>query len=162
MHASMVHGAATSSQFLFDVRVQPAAAHAEVTAGPTPAVIGSLDPALKGQPLVRYDLLYILPATEIGLAASPYGSGASGEVHRGSLEFDIAAYDGSGRLVTGLSQTGQLALKTDEVREFVKSPFQYTQQIDLPPGALFLRVGILDGVSHKVGTLEIPLTVARQ
>jgi hypothetical protein len=35
------------------------------------------------------------------------------------------------------------------------------QQIDLPPGEIFLRVGVLDGVSDKVGTLEIPLIVKK-
>ena len=37
----------------------------------------------------------------------------------------------------------------------------FHEQLAFFPGPLFLRVGVLDGVSNKVGTLEIPLTVPR-
>jgi hypothetical protein len=49
----------------------------------------------------------------------------------------------------------------EKYAQFVKTPFQFIQQIDLPAGALTLRVGVLDGVSNRVGTVEIPLTVAK-
>jgi hypothetical protein len=37
----------------------------------------------------------------------------------------------------------------------------YAWQIDLPPGRFFVRIGVFDGVSNKVGTLKIPLMVAK-
>jgi hypothetical protein len=37
----------------------------------------------------------------------------------------------------------------------------FHEQLAFFPGPLFLRVGVLDSVSNKVGTLEIPLTVPR-
>jgi hypothetical protein len=36
------------------------------------------------------------------------------------------------------------------------------QQIDLPAGETFLRVGVLDGTTDHVGTLEIPLVVPKK
>jgi len=42
------------------------------------------------------------------------------------------------------------------------APIGFTQQIDLPPGQLFVRVGVLDHATNKVGTLELPLTVGRK
>jgi hypothetical protein len=45
---------------------------------------------------------------------------------------------------------------------FIATPFQFNQQLDLPRGKFTLRVGILDSVSKKVGSLEIPLTVGKK
>ena len=47
-------------------------------------------------------------------------------------------------------------------KQFIAGPFHFLQQIDLPAGQLFVRVGILDGASNKVGTVEIPLTVGKK
>ena len=41
-----------------------------------------------------------------------------------------------------------------------KAPIRLSQQIDLPPGQLFLGVGVLDRTSNKVATLELPLKVS--
>jgi hypothetical protein len=60
------------------------------------------------------------------------------------------------------SQAIRLNLTADEVYELSMSPFPYFEQLDLPLGALFLRIGILDRTSNKVGTLELPVTVAKQ
>jgi hypothetical protein len=34
------------------------------------------------------------------------------------------------------------------------------QEIDLPAGKVYLRIGVRDLMSGRIGTLEIPLTVA--
>jgi hypothetical protein len=44
----------------------------------------------------------------------------------------------------------------------VLSPFQFLQQIDLPAGQSFVRAGILDETSKKIGTVEIPITVPKK
>jgi hypothetical protein len=44
--------------------------------------------------------------------------------------------------------------------EFVaKHAFSFVQQLDLPLGQISLHVGILDKVTSKVGTLEVPVYV---
>jgi hypothetical protein len=55
-----------------------------------------------------------------------------------------------------------MPLTTAQYRQFIKSPYQFTQQLDLPSGQLFLRFGVLDPTSNKLGTLEIPLTVPKK
>ncbi len=55
----------------------------------------------------------------------------------------------------------QLPLTADEYKKFIATPFQFLEQIDLPPGQMTLRVGVLDRVSQKIGTLDIPLTIAK-
>ena len=122
-------------------------------------VIGTLDPKLQGKPLVRYDVLYFIPEISSQIA---FALGADGS-RKCSLEFDLAAYDVYGKRITGLSQTSNSPPFTaEQYRQFLtQKQFQFLQQIDLPPGEIFLRVGILDAVSQKVGTLEIPLHVAK-
>jgi len=110
---------------------------------------------VKDKLLTRYDILYSLPADEIAFTEDASG------VHNGALEFDVVASDVLGKLLTSVSRKIQLPLTDEEYRQFIATPFQLFQQIDLPPGQVFLRVGILDGVSNKVGTVEIPLTVGK-
>jgi VWFA-related protein len=151
VRAAMVRGMPASTQLLFDVKVNPATEPPRPT---DPPVMGVLDPKLKHQPLTRYGLLFALPTSQITLSPGPGGT------HSGSVTFAAAAYDTNGKLVTSLSQTIQLPLSAAEYRQFLKSPFQYYLQLDLPPSQLFLRIGVFDGVSNKVGTLEIPVKVA--
>ena len=110
---------------------------------------------MKGKPMVRYDVLYSVPTDEIGFTDGPDG------VYRSSLEFDVVASDVSGKLITSVSRSLPLALSVDEYAEFVQTPFKFYQQIDLPAGMMFVRVGVLDRMSKKVGTVEVPLTVAK-
>ena len=154
MAASMQRGVPTSSQLLFDVMVQP------TTVAPKPgdpAVMGSLDPKLTGKHLVRYEFDYSFPAAQLVFARTPDGG------HKGSVQFAVAAYDVYGKSITSLSQTIPLPLNAAQYQRMVasKTPIHFSQQLDLPPGEMFLRVGVLDGVSDKVGTMEIPMTVKK-
>jgi VWFA-related protein len=150
MQAAMGGGAPPATQVLFDVQVKPSTVERRST---DPAVMGTLNAKFAKAPLVRYGFLYMLPMSQIGFAEGKDG------MHRGSLEFDVAVYNADGKMVTMLSQTMQLPLTTEEYEQFVKTPFQFMQQVDLPPGKMTVRVGVLDAVSNKVGTMEIPLTI---
>ena len=54
-----------------------------------------------------------------------------------------------------------MPLTAAQYRQFIKSDYVLLQQLDLPYGQLFLRFGVLDPTSGKLGTLEIPLTVTK-
>jgi hypothetical protein len=89
----------------------------------------------------------VVPVQQIAFTGS--------NTHKGSLDFDIAVYDSNDRLLTGLSQIVKTTLTdaTYQQQMSAKEPIRFFQQIDLPPGQLFLRVGVLDHTSNKVGTL---------
>jgi hypothetical protein len=154
MQESIGRGVPTSSQLLFDVRIAPSAEQAK----PGDAtVLGTLDQMLKNKPPVRYEFQYLLPSWQIAFGEGPGGT------RKCSLEFDIAAYDVYGKLVTGLSQTRTPPpLTPEQYHEFIRKPQQFLQEVGLPPGEIFLRGGILDRVSDKVGTQEIPMTIKKQ
>lgn len=142
-----------ATQLLFDVKAEPS------TAPPSPSdppVLGALNPKLSRAPLARYSFLFAVPTSQLAFARAADGT------FTGSLEFDVAAFDPDGRLVTIRSQTMKLPLTGDEYRQFAAAPFKFFQQVDLPPGQFTLRVGILDGVSNKVGTVDIPVTVTKK
>jgi hypothetical protein len=153
MQASMERGVPTSSQLLFTVRVDPVT---DTVNPPGTKVQGVLDPKLLGKPLRRYEFRFSMPGRQITFTDAPDG------MHKGSVEFDVAAYDVYGKLITDLSQSIDLPLTADRYKQLQGSPFGVVQQLDLPPGEMFLRIGILDRVSDKVGTTEIPLTVTRK
>ncbi len=152
MRASMARFAPVAAQVVFDANVAP------TTAEPRPtdaAVMGVPVAEFKDKPMVRYDIVYSIPADKIALSDGPDG------LYRGAVEFDVVASDVFGKLITSVSRTMPLTLSVDEYDEFAKTPFQFLQQIDLPAGQTYLRVGVLDKVSNKVGTVEIPLMVAK-
>lgn len=152
MKAPMSRGLPTSQQILFDVAVNPDTAPPKPG---TPAVLGTLDPKLKGKRLSRYTFGYSLPARQITFTDGPNGT------HLANVEFDIAAFDSDDRRLTGLSQTVKASLSQPTFQKDVDGgqPIRFTQQIDLPPGQIFIRVGVLDKNSNQVGTLELPLKI---
>jgi hypothetical protein len=153
MRLAMGRAMPASQQLLFDVQVEPSTIPPKPS---DPPILGTLDPKLKSKPLTRYGFQYVIPAKQIAFTPGP------GNTRRGSLEIDIAAYDADGKLVTGLSQTVKMPLSDAKYQQFIQGPFRFFQQLDLPSGQLFLRIGILDPASNKIGTLEIPLTVPKK
>jgi hypothetical protein len=142
-------------QLFFDVRVVPIPKPENPT---DPPVMGFLDPKLKKTPrqLTRYAIIFMLPQKQIAFADDGDGN------HNGAVKFDVAAFDSDGKMVTSVSRTRMLPLTNEQYRMFIATPFQFNQQLDLPRGKFTLRVGILDSVSKKVGSLEIPLTVGKK
>jgi VWFA-related protein len=151
LFAAMGHGAAGSTQLLFEVRVAPSA----VPAKPGDPEIGTLSPALKRRPLVRYDFSYSLAPDQITLMEGPDGT------RKGSVEFLFTAYDGAGQMLNVIGQTLNITLRPNEFAEFMQRPFKVPLKFDLPSGEIFVRLGVMDVASEKLGTLEIPETVAK-
>jgi VWFA-related protein len=147
LKAAMQGNAPAATQLVFDVQVAP---------GTGTSASSTLQPAaqrIKARTSVPYDILFSIPQQQIALATTPDG------VHTGALDFHVASFDIYGRPIASSSETVDIPLSADQLRDFMKAPFQFCQQLNLPPGQISLRVGILDTTSNKVGTLEIPLVV---
>ena len=153
MKAPMSRGLPTSSDILFDVEVKPS----DTPRKPGAPLLGTLNPALQGRRLTRYGLQYAVPSQQI-----VFKDGGK-QTHNGNLDFDIAVFDSNDKLLTGLSQIVKVTLSDDKYKQMLanQEPIKLYQQIDLPPGQLFLRVGVLDHNSDKAGTLELPLKIAK-
>lgn len=143
--SDMGHGTPPGTQLLFLARVVPTTTPTQ--AAPAP-VQGNLSPKVKPNPLIRYDMVYSIPASEL-----TFSSGHA------AVEFDIVAYGEDGARLNYVSKSAQLSVKPDAIarQDGLLVPFQ----LDLPPGKLFLRFGVLDVSSGKYGTLEIPIVVKK-
>jgi hypothetical protein len=76
-----------------------------------------------------------------------------------NLQFAFDAYDLNGKLLGSHSQNAAFTLPLARFAQFFLEPVIFHEQLSFFPGPLFLRVGVLDHTSNKVGTIEIPLTV---
>jgi VWFA-related protein len=154
MKAPMSRGMATSSDLIFDVHVEPSTLEPKPD---DPPIMGTLDPRLHNRHLTRYAFEYSVPINQIAFKNGKKGA------HDAELSFNIAVYDSNDKLLTGLSQEVKSTL-TDasyQQRTSTSEPIKLVQQIDLPPEQMFIRVGVLDHISNKNGTLELPLKIAK-
>lgn len=150
IQASLQGKAPPATQLLFDAKFEPAPGLATAPATPT---LKRRD-KLAGR--TAYDLVIAVPQSQINFADGPNGTRSA------ALQFAFDAYDSNGRFLGRHSQNVDLALTPERYEEFVKTPLLFHEQIALFPGPLFLRVGVLDSISNKVGTLEIPVTVPKK
>ncbi len=152
--AAMAHGLPDATDLLFGVSVLPSTAPAKPGSASDTDASQFLNPKLKGKPLVRYDIAYALPAGAITLVGAPSGP------RTGSFKIAVLAYDADGEQLNSENKESTYNVKPDQVAQFLGQPSRLDVQVDLPPGKVFLRVGVLDIPSQKMGVLEIPQTVA--
>jgi VWFA-related protein len=150
--AAMSYGAPAMTDLAFTVKAVPSTAPRKPDDQP---VIGSLNPELKGKPLVRYSFAFDLPRDKITLEAQPDGS------RKASFELAVAAYDVQGRVLNSLDEKRSLTLTADAVTGFLQKQFVVPVEIDLPAGSLSVRAGVEDLPSQQMGVVEIPLSVAK-
>jgi VWFA-related protein len=148
--AAMQHGVLPQSQVLFHVRVVPAGDPTVKDEKLSPDPAGALVKTLKA-PLQRYVADYTIDPG--GFASRPL---PDGRIHR-EVGLTQVAYDPAG---IRLNYTdGGFAIDTPPAQS--AQGIRMHQEIDLPAGQVFLRIGVHDLISGRIGTVEIPLQVAK-
>lgn len=82
-------------------------------------------------------------------------------LHTGMLNISMLAYDRYGNIAGRKDHLVSLNIKPDVWRVLEQSGLQLHGQIEVPKGNYWLRTGIYDQNTRKVGTLEIPLTAVK-
>ena len=77
--------------------------------------------------------------------------------HHGSLNVSLIAYDRYGNLASRADHLVGLNIKPDVYAFFQSAGVQLHFEIGVPKGELWLRAGVYDSATRKVGTIEIPL-----
>jgi VWFA-related protein len=72
------------------------------------------------------------------------------------LEFAVAAYDPDGNLLNSMLNEGVVQPEADPAAKS-GAPFHAEQELDVPPGAAWLRLAVRDKLNNRTGTLELPL-----
>jgi len=111
-----------------------------------------LEPDYKGKPFRIYTVQIKADAHKLRLAQSADGT------RQGNVEFVTLVYDQFGHRVNSLLSTAQLNLNEDSYRKLLAEGLIARQQIAVPvKGNYFLRVGVHDVASDRIGALEIPV-----
>lgn len=145
MRAAMQRGGPQPTEILFKAQVLSTAT---LTGTAEPST--STAPALKG-PFRKYTINYVaLP----GDVSSPIGKDGN---HILGLQFVAVAYDRDGKPLTSTSSPLTISLKPENYKVMMQQGVQFSQDISIPTkGEVFLRVGIHDLLSNKVGAVELP------
>ncbi|MFY9744716.1 MAG: VWA domain-containing protein [Acidobacteriaceae bacterium] len=144
--AAMQHGGLPLSQVPFQVRVVPSTDPVLAGEQLSPDPAGALAKTLK-PPLIRYVADFTIDSAGLDARALPDGR------NHNEVELTAVAYD-----VEGIRENyadGGFAVDG--------APGQHLrlhQEIDLPAGKTYLRIGVHDLMSGRIGTVEIPLTVS--
>jgi VWFA-related protein len=148
LRAAMQRGAPDPTQVVFVAKVVPATADSE----PTPAPGNQPGKKISG-PFRRYTVDFMINPREIDCPPAPDG------VHHCEAEFVTFVYDGDGKLINAQSNGIRINLPAANYAEALQRNFGYVQQISVPvKGEYFLRIGVRDNTTNRVGALELPVT----
>jgi hypothetical protein len=139
----MVFGMPQSEQILYKTLIQ----HMP----PKPDATGAAKPSLKG-PMDRYSVDFAVDLGDLILKLGPDGQ------RKGTLNLSMIVYDKYGQVTSREDHLVQLNVKPDIYSIFKKTGVQLHGEILVPKGQYWLRTGVYDESSRKVGTLEVPLS----
>jgi VWFA-related protein len=151
MQAAMLHGAPAPSELLFDVRVIPDdGATEKLTPGSTP------DPKLMQPPYRSFTLDTLLDIHFVQMARTSNGE------YQGSLEVTVLVYNDKGEVVNTKTRIGHFSLPPDRYADLLAHGLAASQSIDVPvKGDYFIRIGMHDPASNRIGAVEIPVAGLR-
>jgi hypothetical protein len=116
---------------------------------------------LKPVPLQKYTINYGVIDPQLKDAAQSRGAPAL-------LEFAAAAYDNDGKLLNSMLNQGDVSGKSKGARSKDQSKgdsqnaqpdsvFHALQELEVPPGATWIRLAVRDQLNNRTGTLELHL-----
>ena len=77
-----------------------------------------------------------------------------------SFEFAAAAFDADSRMLNSIVNEATSAGASDEQKK--SGVIRVQQQLNVPPGAAWIRIGVRDKLTNRVGTLEVQLPLAAE
>lgn len=138
----MVFGMPQSEQILYKTLIR----HVP----PKPDAGGS-KPALKG-PIDCYSVDFAVDPNDLGLKLDSDG------LHKDTLNLSMIIYDRYGQVSSREDHLVKLNIKPDVWPVIQKAGLQLHGEVEVPKGQFWLRTGVYDEGTRKVGTLEVPLS----
>lgn len=139
----MDFGLPRSQQILYKLRVLPTAARA-----PQPAGVRINGPG----PYRHYAVDFAIDRGDLELPVDP-----SDGLHKGTITVSLIVYDKYGEIATRRDYMVALNIKPDVWKAFDQTGVQLHAELDVPNGQYWLRTGVYDQATRKVGTMELPL-----
>jgi VWFA-related protein len=159
--AAMQHGSPQSHQILFAVRVIPIGKPRKMELSAGAAQPSSRknkkpghDPQI-GVPLEaqHYALDYAITPAQLRFDAAADG------IRHGVTNFMVASFDNDGTPHTSIVSQAKSELKPESYRDVETGGVRLHQEVDIPVAAAFVRMGVQDALSGRMGTIEIALPV---
>jgi len=144
--AFMDLGMPQSTQIIYRTRIQAVPAGA--------AGSSATNDAAKGQQ-TTYGVDFLVDLDDLDLKLNSDGN------HEGKLNISLIVYDRYGKIVSRKDHLVGLSIKPDVYSVFQNTGVQLHAEIGAPKGNLWLRTGVYDQASKKVGTLEVPLSAIK-
>jgi VWFA-related protein len=148
----MDFGMPQSEQILYKTMIQPLPPEQE--AGATADAKAQEKPAAKHL-TSRYMVNFAVDLGDVRLKEEADGT------HTGRLVVSMIVYDRYGNIITHKDNIVALNIKPDIYKIFEKTGVQFRGAVEAPRGQFWLRTGVYDPATHKVGTLEIPLSAVK-
>jgi VWFA-related protein len=148
LHAAMKRGAPDATEIPFRVQVQNAVTQ-PAKAGDR---IGNQAATLKG-PVERYDFHWDVDLSEIACAKSARG------LRQGEVDAVLDAYDLDGKVLNDIYAKLPFSLTETQYQQLLKSGLHMKQTLDVPAGMVFLRTGVFDPTTGRIGATEFPMLV---
>jgi hypothetical protein len=139
----MEFGMPQTEQILYKTLIRPMPKKPDTAAGVKTEVKDSHD---------RYSVDFSVDLKDLNLRLDPDGN------HDGTLNVSLIVYDKYGTSANRKDHIVQLKVKPDIYKIFQQTGVQLHAEIDVPKGQFWLRTGVYDESSHKVGTMEVPLS----
>jgi VWFA-related protein len=146
-------GLPQTQQILFKVLVKPLQENRDSNTGqiaPTQAATPAAPTAPQG-PQTNHKVNFSIDLSDLTL-----GQDADGQ-HTGALSVSVLAYDRYGNIVSRRDTQATIGIKPEAWEIYQKTGLLFGTEIPVPKGHFWLRIGVYDQGSGKVGTLEIPL-----
>lgn len=134
-------GMPQSQQILYEIRILPVAAAENEHAGKKEEN--------------HYKLDFAIDLKDLDLKSDANG------LHKGTLNVSLIVYDRDRNVVHREEHLTALNIKPDVYALFQNTGAQLSVDLATPKGNFWLRTGIYDEGSHKVGTMEIPLSAVK-
>jgi hypothetical protein len=131
-------GMPQSQQILYEAKIQPVPA-------------GEAKPGDPKDATTRYTVDFAVDAKDLKLPQGPDG------VRTGTLNISLIVYDRYGNVVSRKDHVVQLQVKPDVWAVYQNTGVQLHADIAVPKGNFWLRTGVFDQQSRKVGTMELAL-----
>jgi hypothetical protein len=149
MQSAMMRGGLDATQILFRVNVSQSP-----TIDPTLPADNQPDPKVMHPPYRRYSISYVIDVHGIQFAPALDGN------YRGDFEYGVRVYNADGdEVMNSVSKTVSPILPPSVYKSMLSGGANAHQEIDVPAtGDYFLRIGVHDLSSDRVGTIEVPTT----
>lgn len=144
---AMMRGGPDPTEIIFAATVRPTSTDPENEVAP-----GNRASAKTKGPYRRFAVLFGVDAHDIECTATPDG------LHQCALDAVIFVYDADGTLLNSQSIGLNAKIPADKYASILQTGIRFRQEISVPvKGETFLRIGVHDATTNKVGAVELPV-----